>query len=90
MAVYLVTYDLKAPAGYQPVYDYFEAFPEHCKGLESVYLLDTTIPAKQIRDGLKALVKKGDIILVTRLQKLGWASLNYPCSDWLKDTGRNW
>lgn len=89
MAIVMVTYDLKAPGrNYQPVHDYLKTFT-WCKGLESVWLLDTTTPTEIIRDKLRSLVDQNDVLFVTRLQR-DWASLNYYCGDWLNKPERSW
>lgn len=89
MAILLVTYDLKAPGrNYQPVWDYLETF-DHCKGLESVWLLDTTESAATVRDELTTKVDGNDKIFVVKLQK-SWAALRFGCSAWLKEAGRSW
>ncbi len=82
MAIYCVTYDLKAPGrNYDEVFDYLKNFT-YCKHLESFWLIDTTLTAAQLRDGLKSRVDSNDILFVARLQR-EWASRNYPCADWL-------
>jgi hypothetical protein len=89
MAVLLVTYDLKQPGrDYQPVYDYLKKFT-YCKGLESVWLLDTTTSTSTVRDGLRSLTDSNDVVLVVRLTQ-DWASYNYYCADWLNNSSRNW
>ncbi|HBY7276767.1 TPA: hypothetical protein MI614_11670 [Klebsiella pneumoniae] len=89
MAIYCVTYDLKAPGrNYDDVFTYLKQF-DYCKHLESFWLIDTTLSAAQLRDGFKAKVDGNDVLFVARLQK-SWASLNYSCSTWLKDSRRNW
>ena len=89
MAVVLVTYDLKQPGrNYQPVYDYLKRFT-NCKGLESVWLLDTNTPTRQIRDDLQRLVDNNDKVFVVKITK-EWYSLNYTCSSWLNEPARNW
>lgn len=89
MAVVLVTYDLRAPGrNYDPVFTYLKRFT-HCKGMESVWLLDTTTSTGQIRDALQALVDANDRIFVTRLAQ-DWASVNYTCGTWLNDSARSW
>ncbi|WP_254910691.1 hypothetical protein [Klebsiella pneumoniae] len=56
MAIYCVTYDLKAPGrNYDEVFDYLKNFT-YCKHLESFWLIDTTLTAAQLRDGLKSRV----------------------------------
>lgn len=89
MAVLLVTYDLKKPGrNYQPVYDYLRKFV-HCKGMESVWLLDTGLTTEQIRDALAGLVDANDKMFVVRLART-WNSWNYDCAQWLNDSARNW
>ncbi|MGE5525930.1 MAG: hypothetical protein ACM3SS_19615 [Rhodospirillaceae bacterium] len=89
MAVILVTYDLKQPGrNYQPVWDYLKRFT-YCKGLESVWLLDTTMSPEAVRDDLRGLVDPNDRIFAVRLFR-DWASFNYGCADWLNDPARSW
>lgn len=89
MAILLVTYDLKAPGrNYQPVYDYLKGF-NYCKGMESVWLLDTQQAPATVRDKLKTIIDGNDKVFVVRLQR-SWASLHYGCGDWLNDPQRNW
>jgi len=89
MAVILVTYDLKQPGrDYAPVHAYLKRFT-NCKGLESVWLLDTTTSTEAIRDGLKAVVDANDKLFVIRLQR-DWASSNFGCGTWLNEDARTW
>ena len=89
MAIVLVSYDLKKPGrNYTPVHDYLKGFT-YCKGLESVWLLDTTTGTDAIRDKLKTLVDANDIVFVVRLVK-DWASFNYGCGQWLNEPARRW
>ena len=88
MSIKLVTYDLRKPGrNYQRVYDYLKKFT-YCKGMESVWLLDTTTTCKKIRDDLESLVDSNDIIFVVKITR-DWASFNYSCADWLKRDSRN-
>lgn len=90
MAILLVTYDLKSPGrNYEPVWAYLRSFT-HCKGLESVWVLDTPLSVAQVRDGLIPLVDTNDRTFVVRIANYDWASLRYPCADWLNDPTRNW
>ncbi len=89
MAVILVTYDLKKPGrNYAPVHEYLKRFT-HCKGMESVWLLDTSTSCVSIRDNLNLLVDANDVVFVTPIAR-GSAWLRYPCGDWLLQPGRNW
>lgn len=89
LAVLLVTYDLRKPGrNYQPVHDYLKTFT-HCKGLESVYVLDTTTSTEAIRDHLRSITDANDRFFVVRLMRT-WNSYNYDCAEWLNSSARNW
>lgn len=89
MAIILVTYDLKkAGQNYQGVHDFLKRFA-YCKGLESVWLLDTTTPVATIRDALQQLTDANDVLFVVRLQR-DWASAAYGCAEWLNKPERSW
>lgn len=89
MAVYCVTYDLKAPGkDYSSLHDHLKKYA-YCKRLESFWLIDTQKTASQIRDDLKNVVDSNDVVFVARLQG-NWASWNYGCGDWLNDKNRKW
>ncbi|MFA6986339.1 MAG: hypothetical protein WC213_09040 [Arenimonas sp.] len=89
MSIYLVTYDLKQPGrNYAPVFEYLKKFT-YCKGMESVWLLDTTTSATALRDALNTLVDGNDRVFVARLQG-EWGSLRYDCAAWLNDSARKW
>ncbi len=88
MAVVLVTYDLKAPGrNYQPVHDYLKTFT-YCKGMESVWLLDTPTSPTVIRDTLKTKVDSNDKVFVVRITR-EWASNNFGCAEWLNNGNRS-
>lgn len=90
MAILLVTYDLKQPGrDYKPVHDFLKTNFNWCKGLESVWLIDTQWTTTQVRDGLMQLIDQNDSVFVVRLSR-GWAAFNYYCADWLNDPARTW
>lgn len=87
MAILLVTYDLKQPGrDYGPVHAYLRQFT-HCKGMESVWLLDTNMSTAAVRDGLRAHVDPNDIVFVVKITS-DWGSWNYNCAAWL-NAGRH-
>jgi hypothetical protein len=89
MAVILVACDLRnAKRKYQPLRDYLAGFT-CCKDLESVWLLDTEMTTRQIRDALKPFLDQDDRTLVVRLQR-DWHSTNLACGDWLNHPARTW
>ena len=88
MATVLVTYDLCAPGrNYAPLHNYLKQYT-HCKGLESVWVLDTLKSPGTIRDELKALIDKNDKVFVVRITR-EWASYNFSCGDWLNKPERS-
>ncbi len=89
MAIVLVTYDLRSPGrDYTPVHSYLKRYT-HCKGLESVWLLDTTVSTERIRDDLNSLIDSNDRTFVVRLHRQ-WNSMRYDCANWLNDPARSW
>lgn len=89
MAIILVTYDLRKPGrNYADVHTYLRKYT-HCKHLESVYLLDTSVSTQQIRDDLTKLIDSGDTTFVVKITQT-WNSWNYVCGDWLNKPERNW
>jgi CRISPR/Cas system-associated endoribonuclease Cas2 len=87
--VILVTYDLRQPGrNYQSVHDYLRRYT-HCKGMESVWLLDTQSSCEKIRDDLNALIDTNDRTFVVRLAH-NWNSWNYTCAEWLNEPQRTW
>lgn len=87
MTILLVTYDLKKPGrNYAPVHDYLRRYT-HCKGLESVWLLDTTATPQKIRDDLGALIDANDVVFVVKITG-EWASRGYSCGTWLNAAER--
>ena len=88
--ILLVTYDLRQPGrDYKPLHEWLRKFT-YCKGLESVWLLDTTWTPQQVRDELKKLTDSNDKTFVCRLYPNQWASWNYDCGDWLNKPERTW
>lgn len=88
MAVVLVTYDLMQPGrNYTPVYEYLKKFT-YCKGLESVWLLDTQKSPTSIRDDLTKLVDTNDKLFVVKITR-DWASRHFSCGDWLNKSERS-
>lgn len=82
MAVLLVTYDLRTPGkDYKAGHDYLKPFT-YCRGLESVWLLDTTSTTEQVH----SRIDSGDKTFVVRLYR-NWNSWNFGCANWLNELG---
>jgi hypothetical protein len=90
MAIVLVTYDLKAPGkDYKSLHAHLKTYT-YCKGMESVWLLDTSKSNAAIRDGIRPHVDTNDVVFVSRLHSNTWASVKFSCADWLNRPERNW
>jgi hypothetical protein len=91
MAIYIVSYDLKQPGQvYEPVWEYFKKF-NRCKPLESLYLIETSKSAGQVRDDIHALIDRNDKLLVIQVtHSADWAGAKFGCGNWLNDPARQW
>lgn len=90
MPVILVTYDLVTPGQKYPlIKKYIEDNYPHCKTLDSVWLLDTDVKPKKIREDIVNLTDANDRIFVVRIRR-EWSSWNYRCATWLNAPERNW
>jgi hypothetical protein len=88
--VQIIAYDLRKPndtaEDYARVIDAIkEKFPTWCHLEKSVWLVETSIEASDIRDFMMTLVNDNDRIFVACLAG-SWASFSLPMSqvDWLK------
>jgi hypothetical protein len=86
MAVYLVSYDLRAPGrNYAPLWDRLRQYT-YAKGVESGWLVDTTWSAAQVRDDLTQHVDANDLLLVVRLAgESAWTKLLPGADQFLRD-----
>jgi len=90
MAIYVAAYDLHMPdRDYEPLYKYLRTFSyAHC--IDSVWLLETTWTAAQIRDGMLKHMHEKDTILVIRAQfEAAWNEYG-DCGPWVKSNQRKW
>lgn len=87
MSIVLVTYDLKASGrDYSRVYDYLKSYT-YCKGMESVWLIETAKSASTIRDEMMSRVDSNDVVFTVKITR-EWASYNYYCSELLNKPER--
>ena len=90
MAVYIVTYDLKKPGkDYDELIKAIKAYGSYCHCQGSVWFIDFSWTAAQIRDDLKKHIDSNDELFVGRLSSQ-WASWGTSCGDWLNSPQRNW
>lgn len=90
MAVYAVTYDLRAPG--REYNDLYKAIKRYtcCHALDSTWFIDTNSTAAEVRDALCETVDKGDQIYVLRLRKAWAACRTEDCTKWIKSDSRTW
>ena len=86
MSIYLVSYDLRAPGrNYQNLHNYLDSFPSWAKPLESVWLIETSLTAVQLRDGVFQHVDANDQVFVVDVTKqpTAWRNLGAKVVEWI-------
>ncbi len=77
MSVYLVSYDLRAPGkDYAPLHAHLKDYPAYAKPLESVWLINTTLSAEDLREAVRSRMDTNDRLLVLNIAKFEVAWLN--------------
>ena len=90
MAVYLISYDLRAPGrDYEPLYKAIKA-TTHCHAMDSAWLVDVNQTPIQLREAVESWVDANDVVLVTRFRSPDWAAYNLACGKWLSSPERAW
>jgi hypothetical protein len=88
--IHIVAYDLKSPNDTPEDYTRMiaaikEDFSSWCHIEQSVWVVDTTMTAAEVRDHLKTVLNINDVLFVARLNG-NWASWNFgeQRNTWLK------
>lgn len=86
MAAYIVTYDLKQVGqNYIGITRKLETYTMHWRMQGSVWIVQTSKTAAQIRDGLAACLDQNDNLFVARLEgEAAWKGFSDKASSWLK------
>lgn len=87
MNLYLITYDLSAPGrNYENLFDGIKKVSnDWAHPLESVWIVETSLSAGQIRDHLTSHIDKNDKLIVLRLGKeAAWYGLSDETSNWIR------
>lgn len=88
MAIYIVSYDLRAPGrNYEPLYKALKSTGTYAHPLESFWLVEAELTAAQVRDALKAHLDKNDGLAVIEFTpSADWAltGINMPSTDWIQ------
>lgn len=85
MATHVVSYDLSNPGrNYKKVIEAIKTFPGWCHALESVWIIDSTLSAGEIRDRLKSALDENDKLMVATMSG-NWATwrVGKEQTDWL-------
>lgn len=86
MAAYIVTYDLmKQGQNYDCLCKKLEEYPTHWHAQGSVWLIQTSLSAVQVRDDLASCLDSNDKLIVARLQgEAAWQGYGEQINSWLK------
>lgn len=87
MAAFIVTYDLmKQGQNYTCITNKLKAYPTHWHAQGSVWIIETSQSASQVRDSLMACLDQNDKLLVARLEgEAAWFGYSDQIGRWLKD-----
>lgn len=81
---YIVSYDLKESADYEPLYDALKSYSAWAKITESSWALITEDSHTEIRDNLKQHLAEGSRLFVVRSAKVAAWSNTICSNEWLK------
>lgn len=88
MAIYIVSYDLRAPGrNYESLYKTLKSTGSFAHPLESFWLVEVEMTAGPLRDALKVHMDKNDglaVIEFTPPADWALAGINKPSSDWIQ------
>lgn len=86
MSTYIITYDLhKQGQNYGCLHKKLEAYPTHWHVQQSVWIVETSADAAQIRDNLAACLDSNDKLLVAKLSgEAAWIGYSSKVTAWLK------
>jgi hypothetical protein len=87
MATYMVTYDLmKQGQNYTCITNKLDAYPTHWHAQGSVWIIETSQTAAQIRDSLQSCLDTNDKLIVAKLEgEAAWYGYTDAICTWLKD-----
>lgn len=86
MAVYIVTYDLhKQGQNYECIIQKLNAYGTHWHMQQSVWIIETTQSAAQVRDNLITCLDANDKLFVAKLSgEAAWYGYTSDINQWLK------
>lgn len=88
MAIYIVSYDLRAPGrNYDALYKALRSLDAFAHPLESLWLIEVPGSASHVRDTLKTVMDKNDgIVVIEFTPAADWAvsGINSPSAEWIQ------
>lgn len=87
MSTFIISYDLLTQGqNYTCVINKLKSYPTHWHMQGSVWLIETSENAVQIRDGLLSCLDQNDKLMVARLEgEAAWHGYSDNIGKWLKD-----
>lgn len=86
MKTYVVSYDLRKPGqNYQSIIDKLKGYAGWCRLQQSVWIIQTTQSAVQVRDHLQPSLDVNDSLYVGKLSgEAAWFGQSEAVSKWIK------
>jgi len=88
MTLHVVTYDLRKPGrNYDGLIDHLQSYAGWWHCLESMWFVESTLTAAELRDKIRTFVDANDGVLVMDVRTRSWATLGLSnqCNTWLKE-----
>ena len=88
MNIYLVSYDLIRPVkNYAAIHEHLRSYSNWAKPLESVWLINSTLTAIEVRDAAQAHMDDNDKVFVVDVTHASWATRNVSedVNTWIKN-----
>lgn len=86
MSTYIITYDLSEKGqNYDCLHQKLQSYTTHWHAQQSVWFVETSESAAQIRDKLRPCLDNNDKLLVAKLSgEAAWFGYNQKVTSWLK------
>ena len=86
MSTYVVTYDLhQVGQNYDCLHKKLKAYPKHWHAQQSVWIIETSQSAVQVRDHLSTCLDANDKLIVAKLSgEAAWSGYSANVTKWLK------
>lgn len=88
MNTMLISYDLRLPGrNYENLHEHLKSYSGYAKPLESLWLIETYLSSKEIRDRVRRYIDSSDGIFVVDITNdtMAWFGIPQKVSDWIKN-----